>query len=98
MEHLNLVKWHGYLEHGDDKIIVIEYVNNGTLREHLDGKFKNWPNEIYYNFLYNNQLIYSGVRGNGLEIGERLDVAIDVAHAVTHLHMYTGISPYRNSL
>lgn len=41
MEHLNLVKWHGYLEHGDEKIIVIEYVNNGTLREHLDGKFKN---------------------------------------------------------
>ncbi|CAI8596823.1 unnamed protein product [Vicia faba] len=66
IEHLNLVKWHGYLEHGDEKIIVIEYVNNGTLREHLDG-----------------------VRGNGLEIGERLDVAIDVAHAVTYLHMYT---------
>ncbi|CAK8565869.1 unnamed protein product [Lathyrus sativus] len=66
IEHLNLVKWHGYLEHGDEKIIVIEYVNNGTLREHLDG-----------------------MRGNGLEIGERLDVAIDVAHAVTYLHMYT---------
>ncbi|XP_058787924.1 calmodulin-binding receptor-like cytoplasmic kinase 2 [Vicia villosa] len=66
IEHLNLVRWHGYLEHGDEKIIVIEYVNNGTLREHLDG-----------------------VRGNGLEIGKRLDVAIDVAHAVTYLHMYT---------
>ncbi|KEH34156.1 putative protein kinase RLK-Pelle-RLCK-IV family [Medicago truncatula] len=66
IEHLNLVRWYGYLEHGDDKIIVIEYVNNGTLREHLDG-----------------------VRGNGLEISERLDIAIDVAHAITYLHMYT---------
>ncbi|PNX96948.1 putative LRR receptor-like protein kinase [Trifolium pratense] len=46
IEHLNLVRWYGYLEHGDDKIIVIEYVNNGTLREHLDGKSKNWPTEV----------------------------------------------------
>ncbi|WJX31361.1 non-specific serine/threonine protein kinase [Trifolium repens] len=66
IEHLNLVRWYGYLEHGDDKIIVIEYVNNGTLREHLDG-----------------------VRGNVLEVGERLDIAIDIAHAITYLHMYT---------
>lgn len=28
----------GYLEHGDEKIIVVEYVGNGNLREHLDGK------------------------------------------------------------
>ncbi|KAK7305344.1 hypothetical protein VNO77_43249 [Canavalia gladiata] len=66
IEHLNLVRWYGYLERGDEKIIVVEYVNNGTLREHLDG-----------------------VRGNGLEIGQRLDIAIDVAHAITYLHMYT---------
>ncbi|TKY47143.1 Calmodulin-binding receptor cytoplasmic kinase 1 [Spatholobus suberectus] len=66
IEHMNLVRWYGYLEHGDEKIIVVEYVNNGTLREHLDG-----------------------FRGNGLEIGERLDIAIDVAHAITYLHMYT---------
>ncbi|CAL0335025.1 unnamed protein product [Lupinus luteus] len=66
VEHLNLVRLHGYLEHGEEKIIVVEYVNNGTLREHLDG-----------------------TRGRGLEIGERLDIAIDVAHAVTYLHMYT---------
>ncbi|KAK7301828.1 hypothetical protein RJT34_12704 [Clitoria ternatea] len=66
IEHLNLVRWHGYLEHVDEKIIVVEYVNNGTLREHLDGK-----------------------RGNGLEIGERLHIAIDVAHAITYLHMYS---------
>ncbi|XP_047169917.1 calmodulin-binding receptor-like cytoplasmic kinase 2 [Vigna umbellata] len=66
IEHRSLVRWRGYLEHGDEKILVVEYVSNGTLREHLDG-----------------------FRGNGLEIGERLDIAIDVAHGITYLHMYT---------
>ncbi|RDX63435.1 Calmodulin-binding receptor-like cytoplasmic kinase 1, partial [Mucuna pruriens] len=66
IEHLSLVRLYGYLENEDEKIIVTEYVNNGTLREHLNG-----------------------FRGNGLEIGERLDIAIDVAHAITYLHMYT---------
>ncbi|KAK7856822.1 calmodulin-binding receptor-like cytoplasmic kinase 2, partial [Quercus suber] len=36
VEHLNLVKFYGYLEQGDEKIVVLEYVPNGTLREHLD--------------------------------------------------------------
>ncbi|KAI4305174.1 hypothetical protein L6164_028557 [Bauhinia variegata] len=65
IEHLNLVRLYGYLEHQDEKIIIVEYVANGTLREHIDG-----------------------IRGDELEMGERLDVAIDVAHAVTYLHMY----------
>lgn len=38
IEHLNLVRLYGYLEHGDEKIIVEEYISGGTLREHLDGK------------------------------------------------------------
>ncbi|KAI3750139.1 hypothetical protein L2E82_20765 [Cichorium intybus] len=66
IEHLNLVRFYGYIEHGDERIILVEYVANGTLREHLDGKC-----------------------GNGLEIGERLDIMIDVAHAITYLHTYT---------
>ncbi|KAE9605993.1 putative protein kinase RLK-Pelle-RLCK-IV family [Lupinus albus] len=66
IEHLNLVRLYGYVEHGEEKIVVVEYVSNGTLREHLDG-----------------------TRGDGLEIGHRLDIAIDVAHAITYLHMYT---------
>lgn len=36
VEHLNLVKFYGYLDHGDERIVVVEYVPNGTLREHLD--------------------------------------------------------------
>ncbi|OMO90531.1 hypothetical protein COLO4_19092 [Corchorus olitorius] len=67
IEHLNLVRLYGFLEHKDEQIIVVEYVGNGNLREHLDA-----------------------VRGNGLEIAERLDIAIDVAHAITYLHTYTG--------
>lgn len=66
IEHLNLVRLHGYVEQGDERIIVVEYVGNGNLREHLDGK-----------------------KGSILEIAERLDIAIDVAHAITYLHTYT---------
>lgn len=39
VEHLNLVRFYGYLEHGDERILVVEYVPNGTLREHLDCEF-----------------------------------------------------------
>nr|GMD73429.1 calmodulin-binding receptor-like cytoplasmic kinase 1 [Ipomoea batatas] len=67
IEHLNLVRYYGYLEHRDEKIIVVEYVSNGTFREHLDG-----------------------AQGKCLEMAERLDIAIDIAHAITYLHMYTG--------
>ncbi|KAB5540885.1 hypothetical protein DKX38_013859 [Salix brachista] len=66
IEHLNLVRLHGYVEQGDERIIVVEYVGNGNLGEHLDGK-----------------------KGSILEIAERLDIAIDVAHAITYLHTYT---------
>ncbi|XP_055832474.1 calmodulin-binding receptor-like cytoplasmic kinase 2 isoform X2 [Solanum dulcamara] len=38
IEHLNLVRFYGFLELRDERIIVTEYVSNGTLREHLDGK------------------------------------------------------------
>lgn len=32
-----------------------------------------------------------GLHGKVLDLATRLDVAIDVAHAVTYLHMYTGL-------
>ncbi|CAN6471420.1 unnamed protein product [Victoria cruziana] len=65
VEHLNLVRFFGCLESPNEWIIVMEYVNNGTLRDHLHDK-----------------------RFEVLELGARLDIAIDVAHAVTYLHMY----------
>jgi hypothetical protein len=39
VEHLNLVRLIGYLEERDERILVTEYVQNGTLRQHLDGMF-----------------------------------------------------------
>lgn len=39
VEHLNLVKFYGFLQQEDERIIVAEYVPNGTLREHLDCEF-----------------------------------------------------------
>ncbi|XP_011023299.1 PREDICTED: calmodulin-binding receptor-like cytoplasmic kinase 2 isoform X1 [Populus euphratica] len=66
VEHLHLVKFYGYLEHEDERIVLMEYVPNGTLREHLDC-----------------------MHGNVIDLSVRLDIAIDVAHAVTYLHMYT---------
>ncbi|XP_026656973.2 calmodulin-binding receptor-like cytoplasmic kinase 2 [Phoenix dactylifera] len=66
VEHLNLVRFLGFLERDDERLLVVEYVGNGTLREHLDGS-----------------------RGDGLELEHRLNIATDVAHAITYLHMYT---------
>ncbi|XP_052148503.1 calmodulin-binding receptor-like cytoplasmic kinase 2 [Oryza glaberrima] len=66
IEHLNLVRFHGYLEFGGEQLIIVEYVPNGNLREHLDC-----------------------VNGKILEFSLRLDISIDVAHAVTYLHTYS---------
>ncbi|KAK9749425.1 hypothetical protein RND81_02G124600 [Saponaria officinalis] len=66
VDHLNLVKYYGFLEDAGERILVVEYVPNGTLREHLDG-----------------------TRGDALDMSARLDIAIDVAHAITYLHTYT---------
>ncbi|KAI3443886.1 hypothetical protein Pfo_000551 [Paulownia fortunei] len=37
IDHRNLVKLLGCVEKGDERLIITEYVPNGTLREHLDG-------------------------------------------------------------
>ncbi|KAL2635664.1 hypothetical protein R1flu_007143 [Riccia fluitans] len=65
VDHLNLVKLIGYLEEEHERILVVEYVPNGNLREHLDG-----------------------AHGTFLDMATRLDIAIDVAHALTYLHLY----------
>ena len=36
--HRNLVKLLGYVDKVDERLIITEYVGNGTLRDHLDGK------------------------------------------------------------
>ncbi|CAN8237652.1 unnamed protein product [Cochlearia groenlandica] len=64
--HLSLVRYYGYLVHNDEKLLIVEYVPNGTLRDHLDCK-----------------------GGKILDMATRLDIATDVGHAITYLHMYT---------
>ncbi|KAJ1292904.1 hypothetical protein BS78_01G026100 [Paspalum vaginatum] len=65
IEHQNLARFIGFFERTDDTLIVLEYVSNGSLREHLDESC-----------------------GNGLELAQRLNIAIDVAQAITYLHEY----------
>ena len=42
-------------------------------------------------FLKSDQRTTAGIRGNILSLVVWLDIAIDVAHAITYLHIYTGI-------
>ncbi|KAM3012867.1 hypothetical protein FF2_025803 [Malus domestica] len=65
IDHRNLVKLLGYVDEGNERLIITEYVPNGTLREHLDRK-----------------------HGKILKFNQRLEIAIDVAHALTYLHTY----------
>ncbi|XVF88307.1 hypothetical protein PTKIN_Ptkin19aG0039500 [Pterospermum kingtungense] len=66
IDHRNLVKLLGYVDKGNERLIIAEYVPNGTLREHLDGQ-----------------------RGKILDFNQRLEIAIDVAHGLTYLHLYS---------
>ncbi|XP_021760727.1 calmodulin-binding receptor-like cytoplasmic kinase 3 [Chenopodium quinoa] len=66
IEHRCLVRLLGYVDKGNERLIVTEYVSNGTLREHLDG-----------------------VRDRILDFKQRLEVAIDIAHGLAYLHLYS---------
>lgn len=65
IDHKNLVRFLGFFEREDESLTIVEYVSNGSLREHLDESC-----------------------GNGLELAQRLNIAIDVAHAITYLHEF----------
>ncbi|MBA0710256.1 hypothetical protein Golax_025243 [Gossypium laxum] len=67
IDHRNLVRLLGYVDKGNERLIITEYVPNGTLRDHLDGQ-----------------------RGKILDFNQRLEIAIDVAHGLTYLHLYAG--------
>ncbi|XP_052198807.1 calmodulin-binding receptor-like cytoplasmic kinase 3 [Diospyros lotus] len=66
IDHRNLVKLLGFIEKGHERVIITEFVPNGTLREHLDGQ-----------------------RGKILDFNQRLEISIDIAHALTYLHLYS---------
>ncbi|KAG6496614.1 hypothetical protein ZIOFF_040382 [Zingiber officinale] len=95
VEHSNLVRLLGYLETDRERLMVVEYVSNGNLREHLDGRQCSFPyTEIHIDSErksiehYQVMQFYAGTRGSGLEIGDRLNIAIDVAHAIAYMHTY----------
>ncbi|GMH20578.1 hypothetical protein Nepgr_022419 [Nepenthes gracilis] len=66
IDHRNLVKLLAYVDRGNERIIITEYVPNGTLRQHLDGEYESI-----------------------LDFNQRLEIAIDVSHGLTHLHLYS---------
>ena len=102
VEHLSLVKFYGYLEHDDERIVIVEYVPNGTLREHLDCEL-HFLFQLYPLFepdclvLSKSGNLMAGIHGTTLDLATRLDIATDVAHAITYLHMYTGMDLIRCS-
>ncbi|KAL9686200.1 hypothetical protein QQ045_023655 [Rhodiola kirilowii] len=65
IDHRNLVRLFGYVDQGDERLLIMEYVPNGTLRHHLDGG-----------------------HGKVLDFNQRLEITIDIAHALTYLHLY----------
>ncbi|XP_048423149.1 uncharacterized protein LOC103953968 isoform X1 [Pyrus x bretschneideri] len=58
IDHRNLVKLLGYVDEGNERLIITEYVSNGQHRKVLN-------------------------------FNQRLEIAIDVAHALTYLHTYS---------
>nr|GEZ38516.1 calmodulin-binding receptor-like cytoplasmic kinase 3 [Tanacetum cinerariifolium] len=86
IDHRNLVKLLGYVDKGNERLIITEYVPNGTLRAHLDG--------VHGNLLdFSQRLeicidIAHGVHGNLLDFSQRLEICIDIAHGLTYLHLY----------
>ena len=42
IEHLNLISLYGYQDHGKKQIILVEYINSGTLGGHVDRKSSNY--------------------------------------------------------
>lgn len=99
IDHRNLVKLLGYVDQGNDCLIITEFVPNGTLREHLDGTVANFngstdsPFSVVTSFIHHNCYCLAGLRGDPLDFNQRLEISIDVAHALTYLHTYSG---YKN--
>lgn len=54
IDHRCLVKLLGYVDKGNERLIITEYVPNGTLREHLDGKFYKLVSTPIYHFIPSN--------------------------------------------
>lgn len=104
VDHLNLVRFYGYVEQEDERIVVVEYVPNGSLRQHLDCKFSSVitspvKKTICQRFLLiyilgHDQLLYNINQKTKKEIagmhGKVLDLAtrLDIVTDVAHAVTY----------
>lgn len=85
----------GFIDNGNEKIIITEYVPNGTLREHLDGRISLLLLHTFFVFLalkwFKGSFFLSAPQGEILDFNQRMEIAIDIAHGLTYLHLYAGV-------
>lgn len=86
IDHRNLVKLLGYIDKGNERLIITEYVPNGTLREHLDGvhgSFLDFSQRLeicidiahgltYLHLYAEKQIIHRDVKSSNILLNERL--------------------------
>ncbi|XP_071733600.1 calmodulin-binding receptor-like cytoplasmic kinase 3 isoform X2 [Rutidosis leptorrhynchoides] len=86
IDHRNLVKLLGYVDKGNERLIITEYVPNGTLREHLDGvhgSFLDFSQRLelcidiahgltYLHLYAEKQIIHRDVKSSNILLTERL--------------------------
>ncbi|KAL8223159.1 hypothetical protein R6Q57_020558 [Mikania cordata] len=86
IDHRNLVKLLGYVDKGNERLIITEYVPNGTLREHLDGvhgSFLDFSQRLeicidvahgltYLHLYAERQIIHRDVKSSNILLTERL--------------------------
>ncbi|KAH7549937.1 hypothetical protein JRO89_XS13G0108000 [Xanthoceras sorbifolium] len=73
---------------GDGSVVAVKRAKKNKNDKSLLLEFKN---ELLTLSKIEHLNLMVSKQGNGLEIAERLDIAIDVAHALTYLHTYTDI-------
>ncbi|CAH1426530.1 unnamed protein product [Lactuca virosa] len=86
IEHRNLVKLLGYVDKGNERLIITEYVSNGTLREHLDavhGSCLDFSQRLeisidiahgltYLHLYAEKQIIHRDVKSSNILLNERM--------------------------
>ena len=64
--------------------------------ENRNFKFSNESGNVYANNFDVNHCA-AGLRGKILDFNQRLEISIDVAHALTYLHLYSGLKIFHFS-